>query len=64
MPELEYSTFDVLLEQGIPFSAATEENGFPYGDFLLVSGFLDQASPELEKAADYLGLSVKQKVKQ
>ncbi len=62
MPELEYSTFDVLLEQGLPYSAATEENGFPYGDYLLVSGFLDQAKPELEKAADYLGLSVKQKV--
>ena len=64
MPELEYSTFDVLLEQGLPYSAATEENGFPYGDFLLVDGFLDQAKPELEKAAEYLGLSIKQKVKQ
>lgn len=64
MPELEYSTFDVLLEQGLPYSAATEENGFPYGDYLLVSGFLDQASPELEKAADYLGLSINSKVRQ
>ena len=40
-----------------PYSAATEENGFPYGDYLLVSGFLDQAKPELEKAGEYLGLS-------
>jgi len=57
MPELEYSTFDVVLEQGLPYSAATESNGFPYGDYLLVDGFLDQAKPELELAADYLGLS-------
>ena len=64
LPELEYSTFDVLLEQGIPYSAATEENGFPYGDYLLVDGFLDQAKPELEKAAEYLGLSIKSSVKQ
>ena len=56
MPELEYSTFDVLLEQGLPFSAATESNGFPYGDYLLVDGFLDQAKPELDQAAEYLGL--------
>lgn len=59
MPELEYSTFDVLLEQGLPYSAATELNGFPYGDYLLVSGFLDQAKPELELAGEYLGLSIK-----
>lgn len=59
MPELEYSTFDTLIEQGLPYSAATEENGFPYGDYLLVSGFLDQAKPELEKAAEYLGLKIK-----
>lgn len=59
MPELEYSTFDVLLEQGLPYSAATESNGFPYGDYLLVSGFLDQAKPELELAGEYLGLSIK-----
>lgn len=58
MPELEYSTFDTLIEQGLPYSAATEENGFPFGDYLLVSGFLDSAKPELEKAAEYLGLSV------
>ncbi|AFZ28302.1 CobQ/CobB/MinD/ParA nucleotide binding domain-containing protein (plasmid) [Cylindrospermum stagnale PCC 7417] len=56
LPELEYSTFDMLIEKGLPFSAATEENGFPFGDYLLVSGFLDQAKPELEKAAVYLGL--------
>lgn len=56
MPELEYSTFDALIEKGLPYSAATEENGFPYGDYLLVSGFLQQAIPELEKAKDYLGL--------
>ncbi len=56
MPELEYSTFDMLVEKGLPYSAATEENGFPYGDYLLVSGFLDQAKPELEKAGLYLGL--------
>lgn len=59
MPELDYSAFDVLLEQGLPYSAATEENGFPYGDYLLVSGFLAQAKPELSKAEEYLGLSVK-----
>lgn len=59
MPELEYSTFDVVLEQGLPYSAATESNGFPYGDYLLVSGFLDQAKPELELAGEYLGLSIK-----
>lgn len=58
MPELDYSTFDVLLEQGLPYSAATESNGFPYGDYLLVSGFLAQAKPELELAEDYLGLSI------
>lgn len=57
MPELEYSTFDMLIEKGLPFSAATEENGFPFGDYLLVSGFLDQAKPELEKAGVYLGLT-------
>jgi hypothetical protein len=57
MPELEYSTFDMLIEKGLPYSAATEENGFPFGDYLLVSGFLDQAKPELEKAGVYLGLS-------
>lgn len=56
MPELEYSTFDILIEKGLPYSAATEENGFPFGDYLLVSGFLDQAKPELEKAGVYLGL--------
>ncbi|MDP5018332.1 MAG: hypothetical protein NWQ43_13700 [Dolichospermum sp.] len=56
LPELEYSTFDMLIEKGFPFSAATEENGFPFGDYLLVSGFLDQAKPELDKAAVYLGL--------
>lgn len=61
MPELEYSTFDTLIEQGLPFSAATEENGFPYGDYLLVSGFLDQAKPSLELAGEYLGLSIKTK---
>ncbi len=44
-----------------PYSAATEENGFPYGDYLLVSGFLDQASPELELAGEYLGMLVKTK---
>ncbi|RCJ37304.1 hypothetical protein A6770_40290 [Nostoc minutum NIES-26] len=42
--------------QDISYSAATEENGFPFGDYLLVSGFLDQAKPELEKAGVYLGL--------
>lgn len=56
MPELEYSTFDMLIEKGLPYSAATEENGFPFGDYLLVSGFLDLAKPELEKAGAYLGL--------
>jgi hypothetical protein len=56
MPELDYSTFDTLTEKGLPYSAATEENGFPFGDYLLVSGFLDQAKPELEKAGIYLGL--------
>ncbi|MBD2616384.1 hypothetical protein H6G94_35045 [Nostoc punctiforme FACHB-252] len=56
MPELEYSTFDILIEKGLPYSAATEDNGFPFGDYLLVSGFLDQAKPELEKAGVYLGL--------
>jgi hypothetical protein len=56
MPELDYSTFDTLTEKGLPYSAATEENGFPFGDYLLVSGFLDQAKPELEKAEVYLGL--------
>ncbi|MHC5854999.1 hypothetical protein [Nostoc sp.] len=56
MPELDYSTFDTLTEKGLPYSAATEENGFPFGDYLLVSGFLDQAKPELEKAGAYLGL--------
>jgi len=60
MPELEYSTFDVVLEKGLPYSAATESNGFPYGDYLLVDGFLDQAKPELELAADYLGLNQNQ----
>ena len=64
MPELEYSTFDVVLEQGLPYSAATEENGFPYGDYLLVDGFLDQAKPELEIASEYLGLAIKSSVKQ
>jgi CobQ/CobB/MinD/ParA nucleotide binding domain len=33
LPELEYSTFDMLIEKGLPFSAATEENGFPFGDY-------------------------------
>ncbi|WP_375495366.1 hypothetical protein [uncultured Nostoc sp.] len=56
MPELDYSTFDTLTEKGLPYSAATESNGFPFGDYLLVSGFLDQAKPELEKAEVYLGL--------
>ena len=58
MPELEYTTFDALRDQGLAYSAATESNGFPYGDYLLVDGFLDQAKPELEKAADYLGLAM------
>lgn len=57
MPELEYSTFDVVLEKRLAFSAAREENGFPYGDYLLVSGFLTQAIAELNKATEYLGLS-------
>lgn len=57
MPELEYSTFDTVMEKRLAFSAAREENGFPYGDYLLVSGFLTQASAELHKATEYLGLS-------
>ena len=57
MPELEYSTFDTVMEKRLAFGAATEENGFPYGDYLLVSGFLIQAHAELEKAKEYLGLS-------
>ncbi|BAY96069.1 MULTISPECIES: hypothetical protein [unclassified Tolypothrix] len=60
MPELEYSTFDMLIEKGLPYSAATEENGFPFGDYLLVSGFLDLAKPEIEKAEVYLGLQTSQ----
>ncbi len=56
MPELDYSTFDMLVEKGLPYSAATEDNGFPFGDYLLVSGFLDQAKPELDLAGTYLGL--------
>ncbi len=58
-PELDYGTFDELLEKGLPFSKASEENGFPLGDYFLVDAFLDQARPELEKAGDYLGLSIK-----
>ena len=60
LPELEYSTFDVVLEKRLTFSASTEANGFPYGDYLLVSGFLTQAHAELEKAGDYLGLVTSQ----
>ncbi|UKP01429.1 hypothetical protein [Nostoc sp. UHCC 0870] len=45
-----------MTEKGLPYSAATESNGFPFGDYLLVSGFLDQAKPELSKAGVYLGL--------
>lgn len=56
MPELEMSAFDVVREKEIPFSMATEENGFPFGDYLLVSSFLEKAKYELEKAGEYLGL--------
>lgn len=57
MPELETSTFDEVREHGLPFSLATEENNFPYGDYLLVSSFLARSYIELGKASAYLGFS-------
>ncbi|MEO1299631.1 MAG: hypothetical protein AAFW75_28425 [Cyanobacteria bacterium J06636_16] len=56
MPELDTSAFDEVREHGLPFSMATEENKFPYGDYLLVSSFLARSYIELRKAAPYLGL--------
>ena len=58
LPELENSTFDLLIEKSLPYSLATEENGVPFGDYLLVSAFLDRARLELHKAGIYLGLTV------
>jgi len=58
LPELEDSTFDLLIEKSLPYSLATEENGVPFGDYLLVSAFLDRARLELHKAGIYLGLTV------
>ena len=66
LPELEDSTFDLLIEDSIPYSLATEEHGVPYGDYLLVSAFLERARLELRKAGVYLGLtaeSTKRKAK-
>ena len=57
MPELETSTFDEVREYGVPFSLATEDNQFPYGDYLLVSSFLERSYIELQKAAPYIGLT-------
>ena len=58
LPELEDSTFDLLIEKSLPYSLATEEKGVPFGDYLLVSAFLDRARLELHKAGIYLGLTV------
>ena len=58
LPELEDSVFDLLIEKSMPYSVATEENGVPFGDYLLVSAFLDRARLELQKAGVYLGLTV------
>jgi hypothetical protein len=58
LPELEDSTFDLLIEQSMPYSLATEDNGVPFGDYLLVSAFLDRARLELQAAGVYLGLTV------
>jgi hypothetical protein len=57
LPELEDSVFDLLLEKSMPYSLATEDNGIPFGDYLLVSAFLDRARLELKKAGVYLGLT-------
>jgi hypothetical protein len=57
LPELEDSVFDLLIDKSMPYSLATEENGVPFGDYLLVSAFLDRARLELQKAGVYLGLT-------
>lgn len=56
MPELDTSAFDVLREKGLAYSLAVEENGVPYGDYLLISSFLDRARVEVQKAGIYFGL--------
>ena len=58
LPELEDSVFDLLVDKSMPYSLATEDNGIPFGDYLLVSAFLDRARLELKKAGVYLGLTV------
>ncbi len=57
LPELEDSVFDLLVDKSMPYSLATEDNGIPFGDYLLVSAFLDRARLELKKAGVYLGLT-------
>lgn len=56
LPVLEASVFDLLEDKNTAFSQATEENGFPFGDYLLVQAFLSLAKPELIKSGEYLGL--------
>lgn len=58
LPNLETSVFDTLEDENTAFCEATEENGFPFGDFLMVDAFLSLARPELEKASEYLGLNL------
>lgn len=58
LPNLETSVFDTLEDENTAFSKATEENGFPFRDFLMVNAFLSLARPELEKGAEYLGLNL------
>lgn len=55
LPSLESSVFDLLEDRNIAFSNATEENSFPFGDYLMVNAFLSLARPELAKAGEYLG---------
>ncbi|MGG6295022.1 hypothetical protein ACQ4M4_11400 [Leptolyngbya sp. AN02str] len=53
MPVLEPTTFDAIHEEGLSFF---EMEKLPFGDQILAESFLDQCRPELEKAAEYLGL--------
>jgi hypothetical protein len=53
MPLLDLSTFDVMHEEALSFF---EKDQLPFGDRILINSFLNLSLPELQKAAQYLGL--------
>lgn len=56
MPKLDPNAYTEVRKKFVPFSLATRQNGFPFGDYLLVDSFLIRAKAELFRAAELLGL--------